>query len=208
MIKLFYHWDKGSGVKGLYRLEAKFWRTRKHSLVINFLLFQILETTSHWSNSRYNGSLSQLVYTSCAHSQLDVPMLPHLVKKFRNELCKDLSRQLCTWWIQMSIWKDWNIFTWVAWNHVKLLTACSALCSAAKAWERQKIKLQLASLGFPWRERSIIRMTLKRQVCISFWSVTSFGEVYVPSKRISFRQIGGMFKASKGGILFWLQQHT
>lgn len=95
--------------------------------------------------------------------------------------------------------------TGVAWNHVRLHTAwCFALWRAAKGWERRESKLELASLVFPWRERSLILMTFERQVCISFWSVTSCGEVYILDGRISFGHSGASHMM--GGTLFRLQQ--
>lgn len=60
---------------------------------------------------------------------------------------------------------------------------------------------------FPRRERSQILMTFKRQVCISFWSVTSCGEVYVPSGWISSGHAGARscnVRWLGGWMVFWL----
>lgn len=111
------------------------------------------------------------------------------------ELYEDFTGQFCTWWIQMSArTTDWNICSWVTWNCVKLLTEREKKESCG--WQ--------VCLVFPWRENSLIRMTFKRRVCISFWSVTSCGEVYVPDERISFGQTGPHIR-TMGGTL-WLQK--
>lgn len=152
-------------------------------LVINNFHFKYYRAniTSPDQKSQHNGGLScsvKLVFPLYAKTQLNITMLSHQVhRRIVTELYKDFTRQLRTWRINMSARKN-------ALEQPQFLWNFSAPWRAPKGWARQKGKLQLASLVFRWKGCALIRMAFKRQVCISCWSVTSCGEVYVPNERI------------------------